>query len=66
MSAETAGVGDMDGFLTEFVVYLGHRRYQFKLDGKEFTGLRTCVNTSRQNMRMHADDGVQAKSLSRS
>ena len=35
--AETAGVGDMDGFLTEFVVYLGHRRYQFKLDGKEFT-----------------------------
>ena len=34
--AEASGMSDVDGFLAEFVVYLGHRRYRFKLDGKEF------------------------------
>lgn len=30
-------IGNLDGFLSEFVEYLGHRQYKFKLDGKVLT-----------------------------
>ena len=34
--AQKLKLGDVSGFLTEYVEYVGHREYMFKLDGKVF------------------------------